>query len=319
MKLGLAISGRRPTGEAIELAMMAERMGFAEVWLTEDYCERGAFAVAGAIAASTRRVAVGLGVVNPWTRHPMLTAMETAALAELAPGRLIMGLGASNPRWMQDQLGIAFAHPLSVLEDAVDVLRQALTGREVHSGDGRFDVDAQLAFVPPEPIPIVLGVKGPNAVELAGRIADGILLSVLSSPAYVRWVRERAPDVELRAYIALRCSDDHTTSRDQIRPFVATFLGIHGDHPITRIGGLEPDRAEQFRRGWLAGTPRTDLVDDRMLDEFVVAGDTAHCAAALRRFAEAGLETAVIHDQQQEDMESYLRAVLQTAKPGTSS
>src|SRR5690242_15189784 len=82
MRLGYAPSGRRTGAEAVAIGRAVEETGFAELWLSEDYCERGAFAVAGAVAATTSRLHIGIGVVNPWTRHPALLAMETAGLAE---------------------------------------------------------------------------------------------------------------------------------------------------------------------------------------------------------------------------------------------
>jgi 5,10-methylenetetrahydromethanopterin reductase len=135
MKWAFSLSGGRPADEAVELACQVEQHGVDEIWVTEDYFERGAFALAGAIAAATRRARIGIGVVNPWTRHPMLTAMETAARAEIAPRRVILGLRASNSRWMQDQLGIPFEHPVSRLTEALEIIRAALDGRQLnHQG-----------------------------------------------------------------------------------------------------------------------------------------------------------------------------------------
>jgi 5,10-methylenetetrahydromethanopterin reductase len=104
MKLAFSISGHRDSAGAVQAAVAAEAAGFDDVWLTEDYVERGAFALAGAIAARTSRVRVGIGVVNPWTRHPTLIAMEFATLDEISGGRAVLGLGASNEHWMSGQL-----------------------------------------------------------------------------------------------------------------------------------------------------------------------------------------------------------------------
>ena len=83
MRLAVAANGRAPTSEILALAGTCDSLPVSEMWITEDYYERGAFAVAGAVLAVTKRLSVGIGVVNPWTRHPVLTAMETAALAEM--------------------------------------------------------------------------------------------------------------------------------------------------------------------------------------------------------------------------------------------
>lgn len=305
--LGFSISGRRRASEAVEVAVVAERLGYEEVWLTEDYCERGAFVVAGAVALATTRVRVGLGVLNPWTRHPMLTAMETAALAELAPGRVILGLGASNEHWMEHGLGIPFRRPIALLEESVHVIRTALEGdRVTHAGDG-FDVDAGLSFAPPGPIPIVLGVKGPRAMDLASRVSDGIVLSILSAAPYVAWVRGRVgPDLPLRAYVVFSCDDDATLARQGVREVVATYLGVHGDHPITRRAGLPPGLAASFREGWLEGRARVDLVTDDLLDVFAVAGTPAQCAAGLAALGDAGVDTVLIRDDVDADVERLL-------------
>ena len=310
MRLAFSLSGRRDAAEAVDVARMAEEFGFHDVWVTEDYCERGAFALAGAIAAATSRVRVGIGVVNPWTRHPMLLAMEFATLDEISGGRAVLGLGASNPRWMTDQLGIPFDRPIGRLRDSVQILRTALAGEPVDHDGANFRVHTQLGFTPirPQP-PIVLGVKGEQALAMAANCADGLLLSILSSPAYVQWVRDQVgPSHELSAYVAVSAGDDPAAARDRLRPTVATYLGVHGDHPITRVAGLDPERAAAFRQGWVDGHPRVDLVDDALLDTFAVAGSLDDAGDALGRFARAGLDFAVLRDDPDVDPKAALRA-----------
>src|SRR3990172_2311200 len=109
----------------------APRAGLGSVWLIEDYFSPGAFALAGAAAAVTERVTVGIGVVNPYTRHPALLAMETAALAGLAPGRVVLGLGASNRVWIEERMGIPFTAPLASVRECVEIVRRLLAGERL--------------------------------------------------------------------------------------------------------------------------------------------------------------------------------------------
>lgn len=309
MKLAFSISGRRDSAGAVRAAVAAEAAGFDDVWLTEDYFERGAFALAGAIAARTSSVRIGIGVVNPWTRHPALTAMEFATLDELSGGRAVLGLGASNAHWMSDRMGIAFHRPLARTLEAVELIRRLLTGEHVTFEGEFFTVDTRLSFTPvrPDP-PIVLGVKGPQAIARGGRLADGLLLSILAGPGYVRWVRDRVgPGPELSAYVGIAVDDDPAKARDRIRPMAAQFLGVHGDHLITREAGVEPALADQLRAGWLTGTLRTDLVTDDLLDRVVVAGDVSGAARGLDRLAAAGLDVAVVRDDPTTDPAETLR------------
>lgn len=312
MRLGFSISGHRDAASAVAVARLAEDVGFDTVWITEDYCERGAFALAGAIAAVTEQIRVGIGVVNPWTRHPALIAMELASLEEIGGGRAILGLGASNPRWMTDRLGIPFDRPIGRLAEAVEVIRAMMTGEHVEHRGEHFRVSAGLAFPPPRRTPpIVLGVKGPRALALAAECADGLLLSILSSAPYVASVRERVgPGMELAAYVGLSVDRDAGAARGRLRPMVATYLGVHGDHEITRTAGLDPELCAAFRKGWLADAPRTDLVDDALLELFTAAGTVADAAASLGRLAAAGLDVAVVRDDPDTDPEVLVRTAV---------
>jgi 5,10-methylenetetrahydromethanopterin reductase len=317
MRLAFSISGHRDSRSAVRAAIAAETAGFDDVWLTEDYFERGAFALAGAVAAVTSRVRVGIGVANPWTRHPALIAMEFATLDEISCGRAVLGLGASNEHWMSDQIGIPFRRPLARTLEALTVARRLLTGERVSFHGESFDVETRLSFTPirPDP-PIVLGVKGPQAIARGGKLADGLLLSILAGPNYVRWVREQVgPDAELSAYVGIAVDDDAAVARDRIRPMVARFLGVHGDHVITRKAGVGPEMAARLREGWRVGAPRTDLVTDELLDGLVAAGTVSDAARAFDRLAAAGLDVAVVRDDPAVDPERTLRhaqAIMQT-------
>jgi 5,10-methylenetetrahydromethanopterin reductase len=316
VRIGYAPKGDRSGAEAVAIARAAEAAGFDEVWLTEDYCERGAFAVAGAVAAVTSRLTIGLGVVNPWTRHPALLAMEAAALDEIAGGRSVLGLGASNARWMQGWLGIPFERPITRLRECAEVVRELLAGQRVTRRAGGFDLDVALNFTPARPIPIILGVKGPRALAVAADVADGVFLSVLSSPTYVRWARERAggPAAQVSSYVMFSCAEDGALARDALRPQVAKYLGIHGDHDITRVSGLDPALGLEFRRRMLAGEPAADLVTDEILDTFAVAGDRDQCVLGLRRYADAGLDSLVVVDEPSVPAEMALAAAAECAR-----
>src|SRR5213594_1014263 len=188
--LGVALTGPETPAHVAGWARAAEHAGLGSLWLIEDYFHPGAFALAGAAAAVTERAAIGLGVVNPYTRHPALLAMETAALAGAAPGRVVLGLGSSNRRWIETQMGIGFKTPLADLREGVAIVRRLLRGERVTVHGGRFDLDdVLLESPPPDEVPVLLGVKGPRALGLAAEVAEGVLCSILASPGHVRRVR----------------------------------------------------------------------------------------------------------------------------------
>ena len=260
--------------------------------------------VAAAVAGATTRPKVGLGVINPWTRHPMLIAMEFASLRELAPGRAILGLGASNKGWMEDRCGIPFRAPVSALREATQIIRGALDGERVAFAGQHFTVDAQLAHPQSETARIHLGVKGSHMMAMAAKHADGVVLSVMTSPGYVRWVRDKVGlGVDISAYIM---AISGSRARVAVRPAVASFLGIHGIHDITIQGGLDADTARLFREAPLAGGSAESYVTDEIVDTFAVAGDLDTCFAGLDRLAQAGLNSAILLDPGDDTVQELL-------------
>ena len=313
MRIGVAPSGRRSAADAVELARRAEDAGLDEVWVSEDYLERGAFAVAGAMAAATTRMRVGLGVVNPWTRHVALTAMEAHALDEVAGGRSVLGIGASNKGWMQDRLGIPFERPIARLVEYTRGLRTLLAGERLTAEIGGLHVDAALDAHPARDIPIVWGVKGPRALELS-READGVMLSVLSSPAYVRWVRESYAPRDTIAYATFAVDADAAVARERLRAHTARFLGMHGPSAITERAGLDQELAAEWRERLLTGRDASDLVDDAVVAAVTVSGTPDDAAAALLAHRDAGLGSLVVIDDGSADPAQLVAGVVDAAR-----
>ncbi len=297
--LGVALMGAEAPARAADWARAAERAGLGSLWIIEDYFHPGAFALAGVAAAVTERVTIGLGVVNPYTRHPALLAMETAALAGAAPGRIVLGLGSSNRRWIEEQMGIAFKTPLADLRECVSILRRLLAGERLDFYGERFHLDSvQLEFAPKAEVPIVLGVKGPRALAMAGEIADGVLCSVLASPAHVRRVRAaaamaRRPGFAVGAYVPTLVTDDGARARDAMRPLLAHYLGVLHGQSILTDAGLGPERTVAFREALVRGEDARHQVADEIVDALALAGTPEECRRRLRRFAEAGLDAVV--------------------------
>jgi 5,10-methylenetetrahydromethanopterin reductase len=295
--LGVALLGHGLPGRTTEWARAAERAGLGSLWVIEDYFHPGAYALAAAAAAVTERTVIGLGVVNPYTRHPALVAMETAALAGLAPGRVVLGLGSSNRKWIETQMAIPFKTPLRGLREGVEIVRRLLDGQRVTYTGEVFSVhDVALESPPPAPVPLLLGVKGPRGLALAADVADGVHCSVLASPAHVRRVRATAAarkDFAVIAYVPVAVADDGAQARAWMRPLVARYLGALHGQSILADAGLDATRTQPFRDALTARRSAVELVTDEVMDAVAVAGTPAECRAALARWAEAGLDSVV--------------------------
>ena len=315
---GIALMGADVPSHVTAWARTAERAGLGSVWIIEDYFHPGAYALAAAAATVTERVAIGLGVVNPYTRHPALLAMETAALAGLAPGRVVLGLGSSNRRWIEAQMGIPFKAPLGGLRESVEIVRRLLAGERVTFRGEVFTIDdVQLEWTPPDAVPVLLGVKGPKALRLAAEIADGVHCSVLASPAHVRRVRQTAgagrPDFAVLAYLIVAIDRDGRRARAAARPLIARYLGVLHGQSILLDAGFGPERTRPFREALGRGAPAAELVDDALIDALAVAGTPEHCRRQLAGWAEAGLDAPIAVLPPEADMTEQITLYAETA------
>src|SRR4051812_23582991 len=175
----------------VPFARAVEDLGYDELWIVEDCFFAGAIGSVATALAATRRLRVGIGILPAVLRNPALTAMELAGLARLFPGRVLPGFGHGIADWMR-QVGAFPPSQLAALGETIEVVRALLAGDTVTRSGRYVHLDAvRLAHPPATAPPIAAGVRGPRSLRLSGRVADGTILTELSSPGYVRWAREQ--------------------------------------------------------------------------------------------------------------------------------
>ena len=150
-RLGVRLHGGLGPHRSVELARAAEASGFSAVWFAENPMERGVMAAVAACAVATRHIELGIGVWNPYLRHPAQTAMEIGALDELSGGRASLGLGSGLAGPIK-RLGIDNTRPLGALRDTFAIVRGLLSGRSItHKGTVFSVEDAKLSYTPHRP------------------------------------------------------------------------------------------------------------------------------------------------------------------------
>ena len=291
--LGAMYRRHRPPEELAGFAAFAEREGFDELWVVEDCFWAGGMSAAAVALARTERITVGFGIAPAVARNVAIAAMELAGVARMFPGRFVAGFGHGVTDWMR-QIGALPTSQLAALEETIAVVRRLLAGERV-SFDGRHVHvrDVELVF-PPSPVPpVLLGATGPKSLDVAARVADGLMLPEASSPAFIEAAMARAGHPPHCAVYALYAIDD-----DGDRARAAVAGGLDGFAPgtgdqrlalLTGDGGVEvTGAAERAHRYAVAGTP-------------------AECAAAIAQLRDAGA-TSVILVPQHDDDEQLARA-----------
>jgi 5,10-methylenetetrahydromethanopterin reductase len=303
-RLGLALSNEAPVGETVALARQAEQLGFDEVWLPESGHGRGVFTVAASVAAATSRIKLGIGIVNPFWRHPSVIAMEAATLDEACAGRLMLGVGAAL--WTLRALGEADSRterPLSAMVEAIRVVRSLLRGeRGVDGQVFAVRADAKLDFPTVRAaVPVYVGAVNGRMLRASGAWSDGVQLGAIVSPGYVRWAwaqiaqgavaAGRDPgDIDLASNVLVSVDPDPRLARAAVRDVLAYY--IHRVEPVVlSTSGADPEAIEGVRRAVLDGgvAAGAQLVTDGLIDAFAAAGNPDHVAARLHEYVHAGL------------------------------
>ncbi|HAZ55700.1 MAG TPA: LLM class flavin-dependent oxidoreductase, partial [Acidimicrobiaceae bacterium] len=202
-RLAIYLQDAHPIPEAIEYVRYAEERGFEAVWQADSRLVRDAVVPMAAFAANTETITIGSGVVDCWTRNPARLASTFSTLDDLAPGRIILGIGA----WWEplaSKVGIDRRRPLLAIRETVEACR-ALLADETVTYHGEFvhldgvELDYVYQERRPKDVPIYIGATGDRMLELTGEIADGVVLNYLVSPEYNRRAMDRLADGAARA------------------------------------------------------------------------------------------------------------------------
>ncbi|MFE7166701.1 LLM class flavin-dependent oxidoreductase [Streptomyces sp. NPDC057616] len=285
--LGAVFRPQLPPERLRAVARAADEAGLEELWLWEDCFLEGGISAAAAALAWTERVRIGVGLLPVPLRNVAVTAMETATLHRMFPGRAIVGVGHGVQAWM-GQVGARAESPLTLLREHLLALRTLLSGERLTTSGRyvRLD-DVGLDWPPPAPVPVFAGATGPRSLRLSGEAADG---TVLTASTTVDGVRRARRLIDEGRESAGRTADPHEV--------VVYLLATSGPDAGARL------RAEQAGEGL---EPAPDLG---------VAGDAGTVAKAVRRLAEAGADTVILQPTGDEpDPEGFVRFVAEEVRP----
>ncbi|HSB09718.1 MAG TPA: LLM class flavin-dependent oxidoreductase [Blastocatellia bacterium] len=313
-RFALYLQDKHPLREAIEYVSYAESRGFEAVWQAESRLVRDAIVPMAAYAATTERIKVGSGVINNWTRNAALIAATFSTLDDLAPGRTMCGLGV----WWEPlatKCGVNRRKPLLAMRETVEVVRRLLAMEKV-TFKGEFvqvediEIDIVHGDRSPKNVPIYIGATGMKMMELAGEIADGVLLNYLVSPAYNRDAVEHLDAGAARAGRSVRqidrpqlvvCSLDEDRSRalDNARELVTQYLGQQPH--IMKASGVSQDLLEEI--GSVLTWPAEEhqireamkMVPDEVVQLITASGTPDECRAKVQEYVEAGCTCPVLY------------------------
>ena len=304
MRIGVCFDSLATTPEMVDLARLADELGLDSVWMADHIGLREAFTVSAALLAGTSRIKVCPVAINPYSRHPAVTAMAAATLDELGPGRVILSVGMGNTVDLAD-FGMATTRPVTAVREMILILRELFReGRCTYRGEVLQVPHARLGVRPSAPIPIYIAAMGPAMLRLAGEVGDGVVLSAGSSPEFIREARERVAEgarkrgdggaATVTSLVLVSMGDSERAAVAASKPLLAWVLRGRHHAPNMRAAGTGYDREtaiERIRKGDWEGAGA--LISDELVHKHSVSGTREGCAERLRAYT-AGLDLPIV-------------------------
>jgi probable F420-dependent oxidoreductase len=277
-----------PLRELGPLVRRIEEAGYDSVWSAEA-TELDGITPLVVAAEHSERLRLVTGIINVYTRGPALLAQTAAALADVSNGRFVLGLGASSNVIVEQWNGVPFRRPLAKVSETVDYLRTVLAGER---GPGGF----KLASAPVQPVPIVLAALRERMLRLAAEKADGVFANFLPLGNVEQVVRTFGREDK---EIACRFFAIHGPEEEALLTAKRTFVAYATVPVYTEFFRWlgRGDELEPVVEAWNAGDRKRalELAPEGLVREIFLLGPVEAQRERLAAFAEAGVETAVLH------------------------
>jgi 5,10-methylenetetrahydromethanopterin reductase len=300
LRFGIEFVPNIPYWKLAAYAMIAEKQGFNNLWVTDHFGNRNVYVNLAVAAMYTNKITFGTGVTNPWMVNPVITAQAIATLNELAPGRVVLGMGAGDKTTLE-AVGIEMGKPMAAVNEAIQLFRKLTAGENVaFQGEVFKTAGAKFNFKTKNKILVYVGAQGPKMLEMAGKIGDGVLVNA-SHPSDIGFAVKTAhagavaagrkpEEIDVAAYTSFSISDDAKKATKAALPVVAFIVA--GSAPmVLEKHGINPAKADEIRNALKVGNFPVALaaVTPQMLDAFSICGTPETCINKIVELKKIGI------------------------------
>jgi 5,10-methylenetetrahydromethanopterin reductase len=294
--------------EFLDLVRLTDKANFSSLWIQEGD-QRSATSLATLALNSTLRLKVGVGVTSPLRRHPQILAIEAGTLNEMSGGRFILGLGVASSAITNYGLE---TRPLHAMRDTFRIVKGLLADAPSEfSYDGdEFSLKTPQKRLRVPHAPIYFGGIGPRMLDLAGEVADGLVMTRRGSFSvdYVKYAIERVVEsakrynrdpskIDLLAFFETCISENENAAVQFAKRIIGTYTIPNTPNFVLDLAGIREHEIMAVKERYLTGDTvgAIDAVTDEMVDKFAVAGTPSQCLEKLLGFAKTGLKTPILY------------------------
>ena len=303
-RIALTLPAGPKVEDSITLVKWAEANGFDDVWFS-DAMAPDSLTMVAAVAPYTQRMRVGVAVTPVYTRTPAVFAATANVLAQLLPGRFVMGLGSSSQAIMERFNGIRMEKPLTRVKETAIMVRSMLAGERSDFDLATLRSKGYRQEPLPAPPPIYLAALRPKMIEMAAEFGDGVVFNLWPQKALPKMMEhveigakragKRLEDIEIVNRLLVMVTDDIESAKDRFRTQYSPYYANPVYNKFLAWAGF-PDEAEGIRAGWEARDRKlsTGSISDEMIDTVCNIGDVEKVQRRIREDAAAGIDTTIV-------------------------
>ncbi len=305
VKFGIEFVPKEPYWKITYYAVQAERGGFSNLWITDHFNNRNVYVALTTAAIYTNKITLGPGVTNPYMVNPVFTAQAVATLNELAPSRVVLGIGAGDKTTLAS-VGVEMYKPLTAIKEAVSIIRKMTSGENVVFKGEIFQIaGAKFFFKPKGRIPIYIGAQGPKMLALAGKIGDGVLINACH-PKDVNYavncvkegileIGKQFSELDVAAYTSFSIHEDLKKATKAAVPVVA-FIVAGSPSQVLERHEIDLRKAEEIREALKANdwSRAFGAVSSVMVEAFSVCGTPHMCIERISQLLKSGISQFVV-------------------------
>jgi len=315
----------------VDLCRQAEALGYDQIWCANHKLHRDLYVTLTAAAMATRKTQVGTFIADLYSLHPALVAAAAATADELSGGRVILLLGTGGANFKE--VALERSRPLRTMEEGIEIIRRLFQGETVTFRGQVFSThEARLQFPVRRDLPIWVATRGDRMYELAGRVADGVMIATYATPPGVRHALgliERGAraagrtmkDLTLLTRVDVSVGSSSKEARDAVKPMIAMFLmGSYPDQQFIRHSGLQvPDELLEVMKAKNEALSLASghLVPEEFVDAFAWAGTPDEVARQVAAVVSLGIPNICImpHPPRGQPVEPIMRSFMEDVMP----
>jgi len=300
VKFGIEFVPRDLFWKTTYYAIQAEKQGFNYLWITDHFNNRNVYVSLAIVSAYTDKIKFGPGVTNPYLVHPAITAQAVASLNEIAPGRVVCGIGVGD-RTTLNMVNISQLKPLAAIRESVQIIRGFSSGGSVNLKGELFNISqGRFNFRVASSIPIFIGAQGPKMLMLAAEIGDGVLINA-SHPRDIEhalnFIREGATkagrkveELEVAAYTSFSVSEEMKKALKAVVPVVGYIVAGSPDS-VLESHRISPEVAGKIRDAIVRGMWKDAFsqVTSEMIEAFSICGTPDVCIEKIDKLVKLGV------------------------------